>query len=1191
MSSRDSVACASPFSPTHSIKSISSLSRTTSRHSSHHPETRSRFARRHSQRGASKHSPPASSSSSFKSPTKSAHSFQTKKSSSTKSGTILRAVPEGTSCAKHGARDMPNQESHLGTGHRSPTANGHYSTQDRTRRRSNSATALSPKAGSSIKSYSSATNLRGSIGTYKEGKVQWDNKAARSPQSQGKWPSSSRNQKPRIQVVIPLRHTDEKPLPTLPVLSNPNTGHIVSAAGDIDIGYNVSPPTASKLSRIRDSMVSPLSSQKGRPTVHFYTAMDIKVSKPTLQGSPDLSEGARHSSDDSREDDLSSTYSEKSSVTSDEADHPRPAPNPIQFHGHSVSDAFSIKNPVSAGIFDSPPRKAKSGDAETGPHVAPPPRRPRVYGRHPVPDDEYVDFKPTCSLHPQRHASGITPSQPHVARNTPSPSLSRRSLSKQPEMGVINQAVNRSVSRQQSALPSPTLSEAASDLERQLTSFTDENPFRWDDIAVRQEPPLTPQGIPRKDSVTYSISRHSPPPLVPRKSSKRQTQSPVDLDGFRLSNVPMEHIVSQLRRSVRRSRNLTISIPKAKRMTTDSFNLSPIPIPTEVTHRVFTLEEHENVLLNILQRMESLDDLFSCAVINRGFYRLYKRRELDLMKAALRRESPPAWEHREICYPGHDDLDEEDLDRPRQEYTPESYIRYYTRDMYIIAAIKSLIKDKCESFLRPEISDAIISEDAIESSRVDDALWRIWTFCKIFGSGKGREEDVIAQMDWLKGGEIVHQQNCSSSALMWDDMNETLASAPECFAKGNEGGLSAEQLFDMMELWNCLGVLLQPIEGRTIQAREYGVYDNTDIRGGDIDGEELMLDEWYYYLLTLGLSTVLDLAGPCRRSDASVFLIAGQHGCLDWKPPVDGSTRRNFLKEAASRVYEDKIMLTYAETSTKEVQRALSKQRIQKHISELRHRHQAGGDLPYIRQSQDRPMSDWEGVFKNLTRPRPGPAANNLVTHIPSLHSSGFTSALAKELSVAVSEMSTAPPASQSPPRRTVAMPLLPSPPPTTVPSTRDRNSVATSQSPPRRTVAMPLLPSPPPSTVPSNRDRSSMASTMPAIDEHPAFRRQEIIPEMPRLEEHPMFAQHARQTSGDSNDSAASHPAFQQHPLQRMVQEHDSSENSADRAIYRIVEMGFTPEQARLALRMTDLGDGLRVDRAVELLLREGVM
>ena len=101
----------------------------------------------------------------------------------------------------------------------------------------------------------------------------------------------------------------------------------------------------------------------------------------------------------------------------------------------------------------------------------------------------------------------------------------------------------------------------------------------------------------------------------------------------------------------------------------------------------------------------------------------------------------------------------------------------------------------------------------------------------------------MAQMDWLKGGVLVHQNACTSGIFTTDsiDMNETLANAPECFALGNEGGLTAEQLFDMMELWNCLGVLLQPFEGRTIQAREYGIYENTTVRGGDIDGEEVML--------------------------------------------------------------------------------------------------------------------------------------------------------------------------------------------------------------------------------------------------------------------------------------------------------------------------------------------------------------
>lgn len=223
--------------------------------------------------------------------------------------------------------------------------------------------------------------------------------------------------------------------------------------------------------------------------------------------------------------------------------------------------------------------------------------------------------------------------------------------------------------------------------------------------------------------------------------------------------------------------------------------------------------------------------------------------------------------------------------------------------------------------------------------------------------------------------------------------------------------------------------------------------------------------------------------------------------------------------------------------------------------------------------SQERPISEWEGVINNLTRPRPPPLpTNNLVSHIPSLRAVGSRSQLANELSSSVPDHA---PAYAPSPQRPA--------------------------SPPRRTVAEPLLPTPPPSTVASTRDRNSMASSMPAIEEHPAFRRpQDPVPEMPRLEEHPAFRQHMGRMSTEEHRSAPSAggsspslddapPAFAQHPLQHIVHGTDTADHSAERAVYRIVEMGFTAEQARQALRKTDLGDGLRVDRAVELLLREG--
>ena len=122
----------------------------------------------------------------------------------------------------------------------------------------------------------------------------------------------------------------------------------------------------------------------------------------------------------------------------------------------------------------------------------------------------------------------------------------------------------------------------------------------------------------------------------------------------------------------------------------------------------------------------------------------------------------------------------------------------------------------------------------------------------------------------------------------------------------------------------------------------------------------------------------------------------------------------------------------------------------------------------------------------------------------------------------------------------------------------------------------------------------------MPSIIEHPTFLTQSPILQLP-FPDHPAFRTqrpHAARKetdislsspgSSDSERSAsiAHRPAFQQHPVQADIFDSPAHENTADKAIWRIVEMGFTSEEAKEALRMTDAGDGLRVDRAVELLL-----
>jgi len=904
---------------------------------------------------------------------------------------------------------------------------------------------------------------------------------------------------------------------------------------------------------------------------------------------------------------------------------------------------------VPDGTLKPLPKRSTKSDDERLRRYAPSSAPPRRY-THAPPNQEEAAFQPTCADHTAQPTLNIMKMlrKPTLNRKSSKRNGPRQMLAT--GLSLSNQAIGRYTPGRFSDSqvgPSPTLSEAECDLQKQLcelrtdsqkgATLAEDRLFRGDALP----PPSGEEaaGLYQRDLAT-TPPPDTPPPVVPRKSSKRQSVA----KKIELYPVPQNHIASQLTGGRSRwSMTLKLMIPEYKR-TSVALVLSPEPV-SDTKKTTITPQGAETVILGILHHLDHFQDLFSAALVNQGFYRVFKRHELSLVKSTLRKMSPPAWEFREIAFPGHELLHAEDLEmtRPEEEYTTATYLQLQKRDVQVIRAIKLEIKEKCQSFVRSDISAALMSAHPAESARIDDALWRIWSFCKIFGSGKGREDDIVAQMDWLNGGVLVHQNTCTFSIMSTDFMNDTLVSAPDSFGMGNEGGLNAEQLFDMMELWNCLGMLLQNFEGRTVQARQAGIYDNTDIRGGDIDGEEMMLDEWCYHLLTFGPETVLKLTGPYHPSDPTAFKIATENGWINWKPPVSRSTRRTFLKEAASRVYEDKIAHTFASISTRDVQRQQSKIRLQKHIKELQQRRDSGEHCRMVRMSQERPISECDTVIRNLTRPRvPAQGAeNDLVTHVPALRSgAAFEQVYLPQISELPAIGSNSRPS--SPPRRTVANPLLPTPSASTVSSSYNRHNRATSlpyteaqtpsiprwtaaqplvsppsastaqsnrdlytvgsvssMSSPRRTLAQPLLPSPSTSANQSNRDwhRYSTGTFMPSILEdaphhpfsidpdsvHPAFRH----PPHSLPHNQPLYYRHPRQRSEDHKSSASVRSAaHQQHVQQHHIYGSQSHENTADKAIYRIVEMGFTPEQAREALKLTDLGTGLRVDRAVELLL-----
>ncbi|PGG96732.1 hypothetical protein GX51_07686 [Blastomyces parvus] len=338
------------------------------------------------------------------------------------------------------------------------------------------------------------------------------------------------------------------------------------------------------------------------------------------------------------------------------------------------------------------------------------------------------------------------------------------------------------------------------------------------------------------------------------------------------------------------------------------------PIPSEVAKRV---------IYEIMQKIDNLEDLFNLAVINKAFYSVFKDHSLTLIRDTLFRMSPAAWELREISPPWEAEGDEAgDIDIPVPEYTPNLYIHHYTRDLYAMVALKSLILVRCESFLRPDTARALAGLDETRCAEVDEAFWRVWTFCKLFGCGKGREDDVTAQVDWLNGGRLADAERRGTNIVMQypAGVHSVLFNAPPAFSKGNHGGLSATELYDMMEIWTCLGVLLQVFHGKCKEARDFGVFDGLKVSPGDVAKEESLTESWTQYLLTLGPSAILALTSINPEAPIeTLFSRAKANGWTKWKTPdlSHGGVPRLFLKEAVSQVYESRLSNMHTPTSSR----------------------------------------------------------------------------------------------------------------------------------------------------------------------------------------------------------------------------------------------------------------------------------
>jgi hypothetical protein len=284
----------------------------------------------------------------------------------------------------------------------------------------------------------------------------------------------------------------------------------------------------------------------------------------------------------------------------------------------------------------------------------------------------------------------------------------------------------------------------------------------------------------------------------------------------------------------------------------------------------------EGVVFEIMRRLDEPADLLAVAAVSRGFYGAFKRGEPKLVHELLLRQCPPAWEfQKNACRASGERLT----------------LRAYTRDKAALTFTKASLLASCGSTLRPETLAGLTGADASRNARIDAALWRIWTFCKGFGHRSLSGEDLAIQVDWLNGGKIARKRQIKTSV-----------------GRGNGKGVLVTDLEDLLEIWDNLGSLLS-FNRDFAEARATGLFEACAIDSSHT--EEWYLEEWIYYIKSLGLPAVVSV------SSATSFNEIRESGFTEWTPPMPGQTRSTFFRTAVTSVYQERLLAEAAANATR----------------------------------------------------------------------------------------------------------------------------------------------------------------------------------------------------------------------------------------------------------------------------------
>jgi hypothetical protein len=325
--------------------------------------------------------------------------------------------------------------------------------------------------------------------------------------------------------------------------------------------------------------------------------------------------------------------------------------------------------------------------------------------------------------------------------------------------------------------------------------------------------------------------------------------------------------------------------PQPKRHTTDVHKLvsqfeATAQAPKGIRSprkRPITASTAEQVIYQMMSNLHSAEDLQATAMVSKGFLRTFQRNESKLVSQLIFKKSKAAWELRRSMLALQD----------RNDFLLKDYLR----DCRTIDALKTFIVAHCGASCKQHTILGLLGHEETRASQIDGALWRVWTFCTLFGNSAGQPSSVQAQIDWLNGNRVANNKKLGTG-----------------YAIGNGDGVTTQELEDMTEMWQCMQVLMSGFLGRERDAKKFGIFENWHLRQTSSASEHLA--EWTAYLLCLGPLTVLSLSS-CSFDQAKVLGLT-----QNWPAPPVGQTRTAFLTSAVARVYQERILLEATRKAT-----------------------------------------------------------------------------------------------------------------------------------------------------------------------------------------------------------------------------------------------------------------------------------